>query len=60
MRATTESLQTNGTCTVVNLTNIQVCENGGWREICDEDFTDNDAKVICRELNYSDIGEFLK
>ena len=47
----------NGNCTVVLLL-VQVCENYGWRDICDADFTDNDAKVICRQLSYSDIGEF--
>ena len=47
----------NGNCTVVYLL-VQVCENYGWRDICDADFTDNDAKVICRQLSYSDIGGF--
>ena len=61
MRATrtvVDSETINGTCFVVNLTSIEVCENGGWREICDADFTDNDAEVICRQQNYSDIGKF--
>ena len=60
MRATmsVDSERINGTCFVVNLTSIEVCEDSGWREICDADFTDDDAEVICRQLNYSDIGKF--
>ena len=60
MRADIESERMNGTCVVVNLTNVEVCESDGWREICDADFTDLDARVICRQLNYSDIGKVFK
>ena len=35
---------------------IKICEDGGWNEICDSNFTKSDAIVICRELGYSDIG----
>ena len=59
MRATIESDHINRTCGVMNLTNIEVCEDNGWREICDADFTNSDAEVICRQLNYSGIGKFL-
>ena len=53
-------IDVNGTCVIVNLTNIEVCEDSGWREICDADFTDDDATVICRQLNHSDIGKLVK
>ena len=35
---------------------IKICEDGGWNEIRDSNFTKSDAIVICRELGYSDIG----
>ena len=43
----------------MNLTNIEVCEEDGWREICDSALSDEDAQVICRELGYLDIGAFI-
>ena len=48
--------QHNETCgVVVNYTTIKVCEDGIWREICDGNFTQEDAQVICRELGHSAI-----
>ena len=41
---------------VVNYTSIEVCQRDGWREICDEDFTKQDAQVVCRQLGFSAIG----
>ena len=44
------------TCGVVkNITTIEVCENGRWKEICDGNFTQEDAQVICRDLGLSAI-----
>ena len=44
------------TCGVVkNITSIEVCENGQWTEICDGNFTLEDAQVICRDLGHSAI-----
>ena len=44
------------TCGVVkNITTIQVCENSQWKEICDGNFTQEDAQVICRDLGLSAI-----
>ena len=57
----TEQGQRNDTCgVVVNYTNIEVCEGDGWREVCDETFTQQDAKVVCWQLNFSDIGTYLQ
>jgi hypothetical protein len=42
----------------VNYTAIEVCEDGGWREICDGTFTQEDAQVICRQLGFSAIRKF--
>ena len=41
---------------VVNYTNIEVCEDDGWRGICDRNFTEQDAQVICRKLVFSAMG----
>ena len=50
--------QRNEICRIVmNYTTIEVCDNGGWREICDANFTQEDAQVICRELEFSAIGK---
>ena len=52
-----EESERNETCgIVVNYTSIEVCESGGWREICDGDFTEQDAQVVCRQLGFSSIG----
>ena len=37
---------------------VEICFNNAWGTICyDELFGENDAKVICRELSFSDISE---
>ena len=43
-------------CVAKRLTSFKICEDGGWSEICDSNFTKSDAIVMCRELGYSDIG----
>jgi hypothetical protein len=45
-------------CVAKRLTSFKICEDGGWNEICDSNFTKSDATVMCRELGYSDIGMF--
>ena len=55
----TLDLYNNESCTIVNLTNIEVCESDGWRVLCDTDLSERDAQVICRELGYSDIGRYI-
>ena len=35
---------------------VEICVNGSWGTICDEFFDDNDAKVICKQLGYSPLG----
>ena len=47
-------------CVTKRLTSFKICENGGWSEICDSNFTKSDAIVMCRELGYSDIGVYVK
>ena len=35
---------------------VEVCVNGSWGTICSYFFDDADAKVVCRELGYSALG----
>ena len=43
---------------------VQFCEDGGsgermWKHLCDDQFTEKDAKVICKSLGYSAISKYL-
>ena len=34
---------------------VEVCVNGIWSPICDSDWTQQDANVICNQLGYNGI-----
>ena len=38
---------------------VEVCINGTWGTICDNYWTDNEASVVCSQLEYSPYGEHL-
>ena len=35
---------------------VEICINGVWGTICDEEWGNNDAKVACRQLGYPESG----
>ena len=47
----------NETCGFVE-GRVQFCMENEWKHLCDSDWTQQDAKVMCRSLNYSVIGMY--
>ena len=35
---------------------VEICYDGVWGSICPRYWDNNDAKVACRQLGYTDIG----
>lgn len=36
---------------------VEMCLEGGFRSICDEHWTNQEASVLCRELGFSEHGK---
>ena len=38
---------------------VEVCRDGEWKTICDRLWSEEEAKVVCRHLNYSNPSSTL-
>ena len=38
---------------------LEICYNNQWGTVCDNSFTNIDARVVCRQLGHPAIGEMV-
>ena len=38
---------------------VEICQSGEWKTVCDNNWSENEARVVCRQLGYSDQGDKL-
>ena len=51
------SIQLAGNREVKNEGRVEICYRGQWGTICDDQWDNNNAAVVCRQLGYSEDGE---
>ena len=39
---------------------VEICLNGVWGTVCDEQFDSTEAQVVCAQLNYQTTGQCAK
>ena len=37
---------------------VEICWNGVWGTVCDEQFDSTEAQVVCAQLNYPTTGQY--
>ena len=38
---------------------VEVCAHNQWGTVCNDHWDNNDAKVVCRMLNYPSSGKYI-
>ena len=41
---------------VSNEGQVEICWSGEWKTVCDNNWSENEARVVCRQLGYATQG----
>ena len=41
---------------VSNEGRVEICQSGEWKTVCDNNWSENEARVACRQLRYTTQG----